>query len=61
MRCIYIALFMSLVFVISPATRAIDTIYYPYHDAERFKENAYYLALLKLALDQSKASLSNAK
>ncbi len=59
MRCIYIAFLMSLVCFISPAARAIDTIYYPYHDAERFKENAYYLALLKLALDHSKAEFGD--
>lgn len=52
MRSIYVVFFMLLVLV-SPPSRAIDTIYYPWHDEEKFKEHAYYLALLKLALDNS--------
>ncbi len=55
MRSIYIAFLMLVIFSISPAVQAIDTIVYPWdYDEERFKEHTYYLALLKLALENSK-------
>jgi len=45
---------MLFFFFISSSVQAIDTIVYPWDDEERFKEHAYYLALLKLALESSK-------
>jgi len=53
MRCIYIAFFILSV-VVSTASHATDTILYPWYDEDKFKEDAYYLALLTLALESSK-------
>ncbi len=41
-------------FFISTFVHATDTILYPWYDEDKFKEDAYYLALLKLALESSK-------
>jgi len=50
----YMVFLMLFFFFISSSVQAIDTIVYPWDDEERFKEHAYYLALLKLALESSK-------
>jgi len=41
-------------FSVNNAVYATDIIYYPWFDEEKFKEDTYYLALLKLALESSK-------
>ncbi|PKG85896.1 hypothetical protein CXF85_03750 [Colwellia sp. 75C3] len=54
MRSCYV-FFLILSFVTaSGASQAKDIIYYPWFDEGQFKEDAYYLALLKLALERSK-------
>jgi len=55
MRSTYIAFFMLFFFCVSPAAQTADTILYPWDEEEKFKESIYYLALLKLALENSKA------
>jgi len=54
-RSRYIALFMLFFFTVSSVSQAKDIIYYPWFDEGQFKEDAYYLALLKLALENSKS------
>ncbi len=59
MRCTHVAIYFFLLCLLSPSVRALDTIYYPWHDAETFKEHGYYLDLLKLALDNSTEEFGN--
>jgi hypothetical protein len=54
MRSSYITLFMLFFSCMSNVVKATDTILYPWDDDEKFKEKIYYLALLKLALENSK-------
>ncbi|PKI13880.1 hypothetical protein [Colwellia sp. 12G3] len=46
--------FIVLFFSISSVAHATDTIFYPWYDEGKFKEDGYYLALLELALENSK-------
>ncbi len=45
---------ICFLFSVNSIVHAKDTILYPWFDEEKFKEDAYYLALLKLALESSK-------
>ena len=54
-RSSYITLFMLFFVTVSCVTQAKDIIYYPWFDEGQFKEDAYYLALLELALENSKS------
>lgn len=54
MRSSYIAFFMLFFVTASSVSQAKDIIYYPWFDEEQFKEDEYYLSLLKLALENSK-------
>ncbi|PKI17074.1 transporter substrate-binding domain-containing protein [Colwellia sp. 12G3] len=54
MRSRYIVLFMLFFVTVSSVSQAKDIIYYPWFDEGQFKEDAYYIALLKLALESSK-------
>jgi hypothetical protein len=54
MRRRFIAFFMLFFVTVSSMSQAKDMIYYPWFDEGQFKEDAYYLALLKLALESSK-------
>jgi len=55
MRRCYITLFILFFVTASSVSQAKDIIYYPWFDEGQFKEDAYYLALLKLALENSKS------
>jgi hypothetical protein len=50
----FYSIFIVFFFSISSVVHAKDTIFYPWYDEGKFKEDAYYLALLKLALENSK-------
>ena len=54
MRNSYIVFFILFVAIVSGVSQAKNIIYYPWFDEEQFKEDGYYLALLKLALEGSK-------
>jgi hypothetical protein len=54
MRSIFITFLMLFIFSVSYVSHAKEVIYYPWFDEGQFKEDAYYLALLKLALESSK-------
>ncbi|GEM_PF-3532938 len=54
MRSSYITLFMLFFSYISNVVKATYTILYPWWDDDKFKEKIYYLALLKLVLENSK-------
>jgi len=54
MRSSFIVFFMVFFVTVSSMSQAKDIIYYPWFDEGQFKEDAYYLALLKLALESSK-------
>jgi len=53
MRLLYVV-FNMVFFTINTSAHATDTILYPWYDEGQFKEDAYYLALLELALENSK-------
>jgi len=59
MRLLYVVFnmvfFSGIFFTINTSAHATDTILYPWYDEGQFKEDAYYLALLELALENSKA------
>jgi len=54
MHHIYKPFCMMFLFSFSSITYATDTIFYPWFDEGQFKEDDYYLSLLKLALENSK-------
>jgi len=54
MRSSYIVCFLLFFVTVSSVSQAKDTILYPWFDEGKFKEDEYYLALLKLALENSK-------
>ena len=54
MRSRYIVFIIVFFVTVSGVSQAKDVIYYPWFDEGQFKEDAYYLALLKLALENTK-------